>query len=172
MRMRTSALLVVPLCLAAAVGCSGGSTGAGDDAAAAAKQAKAACDLFVNFKPPKGSGANSQIDYAKATYGAFLKAADLAGQAAAQDPRWKALESAAAREAAGFEIIVKGAEGTTQLDMSRVNNAVAETKAARPLFIAECAKADPATFGTATQSPSATATSTATKPSQRERSTR
>lgn len=163
MRLRMSALLLLPLGLSAAVGCSSGSDGAAADDVAAAAHAKAACDVFVNFKPPPGSGADSQIDYAKATYGAFLKAADLASQAAAVDPRWKALESAAEREAAGFEIIVKGAEGSTQLDTARVNNAVTETKAARPLFIAECTKADPKHFTTASPSPSPTAKATKQK---------
>ncbi|HVT21742.1 MAG TPA: hypothetical protein VHE57_10175 [Mycobacteriales bacterium] len=148
------ALLVVPLCLAVVAGCGGGKSDA-EKAKEGAAQALAACKVFVNFRPPSGTDTQSKIDYAKASYGAFIESAELAGKAADLDPRWQRLKSAAEREAAGFQVISRAATGSDTVDVAAVNRAVAETKAARPIFIAECAKADPKDFSSLSPSPSA-----------------
>lgn len=154
--MRKTALLVVPLCLATAVGC-GGKSHAQKVAEGAAK-AKAACEVFHNFHPPAGTDPQSQINATKATYGAFLEAADLSSQAEADDSRWQSLASAAAREAAAFQIIVKATQGSKTLDRAAVGNAVNETKVARPLFLSACMQADPKVFTPSAVSPSPAAT--------------
>ncbi|HWC33663.1 MAG TPA: hypothetical protein VG650_02435 [Mycobacteriales bacterium] len=151
-RLPASAV-VATACLLVLAGCGGKS--AAEKAREAAVQAKAACDVFVNLHPPTGTDATSQIDYAKATYGAFLEAADHAGKAADLDARWKQLQSAADREAAAFQVIVRAAQGSTQLDALPVNRAVRATKTARPLFIGQCATADPTHFSPVSPSPSA-----------------
>jgi hypothetical protein len=150
--LRKSASLAVLVLLPAVVACGGGDSDA-QKAKDAAASAKAACAVFQDFHAPSGTDKQSQINYVKASYGAFLKAADLASAAAQDDPRWKALESAAEREAAAFEVISKATEGVDQSALAGVNKAVAEAKAARPIFIAECAKVDPKRF---TESPKPT----------------
>jgi hypothetical protein len=155
--LRNSASVAVLALLSVVVGCGGGKSDA-EKSADAALQAKAACDVFVNFHPPAGTDNQSRIDATKATYGAFLKSADLAGRAADLDPRWKTLQGAADHEAAGFEVLAKATEGTSQVDRTAIAQAVSTTKDARPVFLAECAKADPKRFATPTPSPSSTAT--------------
>ncbi len=152
--MRKLVTLVVALFLPTVVGCGGGKSGAA--ARAAAASAKAACEVFVRFHPPAGSGKKAQAALATATYGAFLEAAHLARLAAQGDPRWRPLQSATTREATAFQVIAKGTTGS-KVDRASVDRAVAETNAARPLFVAECEKADPANFSRsgATSSPSA-----------------
>lgn len=157
MQPRKTAAALVLFCLPMAAGCGGKS--AAEKATEAAALAKAGCDVFVGFKTPTATDLSSQIDATKATLGAFVKAADQAGKAADLDPKWKALESAAVRSAAAYEVFAKAAEGQTQVDRGGITNAVTEAKTARPLFINECAKADPKHF-TASPVPSATPTPT------------
>lgn len=128
-----------------ATACSGGSSAASKDAAIEAKEA---CQVFAGFQAPTESGRTAQIDYAKASYVRFLKSADLASRAAQEDPRWKPLQSAAQREAAAFEVIVKAADPHASADVSStsVKRAVADSTAARPVFVAQCEKADPSYF--------------------------
>ncbi|MGN6472487.1 MAG: hypothetical protein ACTHK4_02410 [Mycobacteriales bacterium] len=149
--MRTVAPLVAACCLLSAVGC-GGTSGADKQAAA---QAKAACEVFVQFHPPAGTGPKAQRALATGTYGAFLEAAHLARLAAEGDPRWRALQSATSREATAFQVIAKGTTGSARVDRPTLARAVAETAAARPIFVAQCEKADPGSFaaGGATASP-------------------
>lgn len=146
-------LLVVPLSLAVVAACGGGS----GDTKDAAATAKAACQVFAGFHPPSGTSKTAQINYTKKSYVGFLKAADLARKAAAEDSRWTALESAAQREAAAFEVIVKASDPKSSVDVSSANvkRAVDQSNAARPAFIAQCDKADPGGLdqGSATQTP-------------------
>jgi hypothetical protein len=150
---------VVALCLPIAAGCGGGRSSAAK-VRDAAVQAKAACEVFVNFHPPSGTGPKAQKVYATATYGAFLAAARLARLAAEGDPRWRQLQSATTREATAFQVIAKGTTGSGQVDRATLRRAVAETAAARPIFVAQCAKADPAKFSASsgTTSPGASPT--------------
>jgi hypothetical protein len=140
------ALLAVP----ALVACGGKSEA--EKATEAAAHAKAACGVFTNFHPPQGDDLQAQIDATKATYGAFLEAADLARQAAELDPQWKALQTSAEQEAAGFEVLAKAAGGATQLDQAAIGGAVTSTQKARVVFLAQCAKADPKHFSSPTPS--------------------
>lgn len=152
---RSRALLVVPLSLLVAAGCSSG----GGNTKDAAAKAKAACQVFAGFHPPTGSSQTAQINYTKESYVGFLKAADLSRKAAAEDSRWSALQTAAQREAAAFEVIVKASDPKASGDVSAasVKRAVDQSNAARPAFVAECDKADPGGLeqGGATPSPTA-----------------
>ena len=156
MHLPKSALLVVPFCLVV-VACGGGKSAgksAEEKATDAAAQAKAACEIFVHFHPPTETDHQSQVEYVKASYDAFLASAELASKATALDSKWKALESAAEREAAAYGVIAKATQGATQVDVAGVNAAVKEAKVARPIFLAECLKADPAHFQPVPPSPS------------------
>jgi hypothetical protein len=142
--VRNVAVLVTLSCLPVAVACGGKS--AAEKAREAAAQSKAACDIFVGFHPPEGDDLTTRINATKASYGAFLKSADLAGKAAALDPKWKPLQAAAEREAAGFEVLAKASDGTVQVDRKGIGDAVKTTNQARVVFLTECAKADPEHF--------------------------
>ncbi|HVV75252.1 MAG TPA: hypothetical protein VHC43_04385 [Mycobacteriales bacterium] len=169
----TRTFFVAALCLVSVAACGGGKSPA-QKVAAGAADAKAACQVFVTFKPPTGSSQTALANYAKAAYAAFLGSAELASRATQLDPRWSALESAADREAAAFKVVAEAATSGFSLSdragAAAVQRAVETTKTARATFITECSKADPAKFSaseataspSATSSPSATASDTAT----------
>jgi hypothetical protein len=154
-------LAFVALALGACVvSACGGSGSHGGQAAKAASQAKAACDVFASFPSASGSGPGAQVRYARASARAFHRSAALARTAAGADSRWAALAAAAQREASAFDVIVKAAtSGITLAQQEQVVKAVSVTKTARVLFIAQCAKADPAKFAhLTTSSPAPTLT--------------
>ena len=65
-----------------------------------------------------------------------------------QDRRWSALESAARREATAFGIIAQATRSGISSTAAEHNYLVAMNvgKVVRPLFLAQCLKADPARF--------------------------
>lgn len=152
-RLALRVRLLVPVCLVGVVAACGG----GGDSTDAAAKAKAACEVFHGFHPPTATSRKAQINYTKASYVAFLQSAELARKAADEDSRWTALETAAQREAAAFEVIVKATDPKSSADVSSesVTRAVDESNAARPKFAAECDKADPGGLsgGTSTRTP-------------------
>ncbi|HVT65083.1 MAG TPA: hypothetical protein VHD81_08010 [Mycobacteriales bacterium] len=162
MHLRKSVALAALTCVPAVVACGGGKSPA-EKAKDGAAQAKAACEVFTHLKTPSGSDDSAQIAAAKVSATAFAKASDLASAAAADDATWTRLASSAKAESDSFAIIVKAAtKGFTAVGNERnVLKAVQIAKGARPVFIGECAKADPAKF-TPIPTPTATATGTAT----------
>jgi hypothetical protein len=100
------------------------------------------------------------VRYAQASARSFHKSAALAKVAAGEDSRWAALAAAAQREATAFDLIVKASTtGISLAQQAQVLRAVSITKSARAVFLAQCAKADPAKFAhLPTSSPQPTAT--------------
>ena len=134
--------------LAGCGGSSGGSKAPVATASDAAAQARAACKAVTSLKPVK-----DQTQYTKDTAAAFAKAAGIALKASRTDPRWTALADAADQEAKAFAIIAAATDGAATLDSQGVLGAAAQTRALKPIFIAQCQKAE----GT-TPSPTPTAT--------------
>jgi hypothetical protein len=123
--------------------------------AAGAVKAKAACHAVTTLRPAKGSSVKAEIAYLKRAAAAFQKSADLATQAAAQDPAWTTLEDAAKVEARAWAILYQGAANGVDKRATSQNAANAASQA-RPVFIAQCGYADPSLRPSG--SPSATAT--------------
>jgi hypothetical protein len=170
---RTGSLLAMSLMVVLVAGCSGSSSsgkaapGASTTPtvsptpvssaalAAGVVKAKAACHAVTALRPVKGNSVKAEIAYLKRAAAAFQKSADLATEAAAQDPAWTTLEDAAKVEARAWAILYQGAaNGVDKRATSQ--NAANAASSARPVFIAQCGYADPSLRPSG--SPSATAT--------------